>query len=111
MPTSLTPANIFNHIPDGLTDERVEVIAGAENIRIERIISRGQASPPWFWYDQEMNEVVILLKGHAGLAFDGENDFIEMKPGDYIHIPAHVKHRVEWTDAKHQNVWLAIHYR
>ncbi len=109
--TPIRPANIFKNIPEDLADELVEVMAEAENIRIERILSRGQASRPGFWYDQEMDEFVLLLKGRARLVFNGENDLIEMKPGDYIHIPAHVKHRVEWTDADHDTVWLAIHYR
>ena len=111
MSTLITTANIFNNIPEDLPDELVEVISGTENIRIERILSRGQASPPGFWYDQEMDEFVLLLRGRAGLVFDGKMDRIEMKPGDYVHIPAHVKHRVAWTDPKHETVWLAIHYR
>ena len=34
----------------------------------------------------------------------------ELKPGDYVHIPAHARHRVAWTDAAQPTVWLAVHY-
>jgi cupin 2 domain-containing protein len=34
-----------------------------------------------------------------------------LSPGDHVIIPAHVRHRVEWTDAEHPTVWLAVHYR
>ena len=111
MSPRITSKNIYKNIPADSPDELVEVISVAENIRIERILSYGQASPPGFWYDQEMDEWVLLLKGRAGLVFDGERNRIEMKPGDYIHIPAHVKHRVEWTDTNRETVWLAIYYR
>jgi cupin 2 domain-containing protein len=28
---------------------------------------------------------------------------------DYVEIPPHVRHRVEWTDAGAPTVWLAVH--
>ena len=31
-----------------------------------------------------------------------------LAPGDYIEIPPHVRHRVEWTDADWPTVWLAV---
>jgi cupin 2 domain-containing protein len=103
--------NLFTNIPDHLTEELIETLATADDIRVERIVSRGHASPPGFWYDQESNEFVILLKGNAGLAFEGCSELLEMKAGDYINIPAHLKHRVAWTDADQDSIWLAIHYR
>jgi cupin 2 domain-containing protein len=36
---------------------------------------------------------------------------VAMKPGDYLDIPAHRRHRVEWTDPAQPTVWLAIHYQ
>jgi cupin 2 domain-containing protein len=42
------------------------------NCRIERICSTWQASPPDYWYDQEWNEWVILLRGGARLLFEDE---------------------------------------
>ncbi len=103
-------ANIFKDIPHNLTEELIEKIAGnPDSICIERIISRGHASPPDFWYDQEKNEFVILLKGRAGLVFKNQGK-LEMSPGDYVDIPAHTFHRVEWTSIEEDAVWLTIHY-
>jgi len=104
--------NIFKHIPSNLPDELMEKIAGdaEKGIIIERIISRGQASPPGFWYDQGKNEFVIVLKGKAGLIFKDRNGIFELSPGDYLEIPAHTLHRVEWTSDEEDTVWLAVHY-
>jgi cupin 2 domain-containing protein len=54
---------------------------------------------------------VILLSGNAGLLFEGETEVRVMRPGDYVHIPAHRRHRVEWTDREQKTVWLALHYQ
>lgn len=78
-------------------------------VRIERIVSEGHSSPEGFWYDQETHEWVLLLSGAAKLQFEGEEP-IGLKPGSYLHIPAHRRHRVEWTDPTQPTVWLAIHY-
>jgi cupin 2 domain-containing protein len=34
-----------------------------------------------------------------------------MRPGDYVNLPAHCRHRVEWTDPERETVWLALHDR
>jgi cupin 2 domain-containing protein len=104
--------NIFEDIPFDLPDEFSERIAGIteKGIGIERIISRGHASPPGFWYDQDKTEFVILLKGKAALLFKDQNRIIEMLPGDYIEIPAHALHRVEWTAEEEDTVWLTFFY-
>ena len=34
----------------------------------------------------------------------------DLRPGDHILLGAHVRHRVEWTDADTPTVWLAVHY-
>ena len=78
---------------------------------MERIVSSGQATPPGQWRDQETHEWVILLKGRAGLMFEGEEEVRTLHPGDFVVIPAHRKHRVEWTDAGQTTLWLALHYR
>ena len=104
--------NIFKDIPLDLPDELIEKIAGDDkkDITIERIISRGHTSPPDFWYDQDRNEFIIVLKGKAGLLFKDRDEIIELSPGDYIEIPAHALHRVEWSSPEEDTVWLAIHY-
>jgi cupin 2 domain-containing protein len=103
-------ANFFSDLPEQLYNELFEAIIETKACKIERIVSRGQSSPGDFWYDQEQNEWVILLKGRATLEFEGIKDFVELGPGDYLNIPAHKKHRVEWTTPEESTVWLAIHY-
>ena len=100
--------SIYSGIPDQLPKELIEEIAGGDHVRIERIVSKGHASPPDFWYDQECDEWVILLAGAARLLFaDGEKP-VSLKSGDHIFIPAHSKHRVEWTHPDQQTIWLAV---
>jgi cupin 2 domain-containing protein len=79
-------------------------------LKIERIVSRGQASPPGFWYDQPRNEWVIVLKGGAGLRFEDEPSERVLGAGDYVFIPARKRHRVEWTAPLEATVWLAVHF-
>jgi cupin 2 domain-containing protein len=79
-------------------------------VRIERIVSQGQASPPGFWYDQPQNEWVIVLAGGAGLRFEDEAGERVLGAGDYVFIAAHRRHRVEWSAATAPTVWLAVHF-
>jgi cupin 2 domain-containing protein len=102
--------NLFDHIPNNLPEELVEVLLDAPTIRIERIVSGGHASPEGFWYDQEQDEWVLLLRGAARLRFEGDEEPVEMRPGDFVNIPAHRRHRVEWTTPDEPTVWLAAHY-
>lgn len=103
--------NLFADLPANLPEELVTTILEASMVRIERIISLGQASPEGFWYDQNEHEWVIVLTGLARLTIDGAVQPVEMKAGDFINIPAHTKHRVEWTTPDEPTIWLAVHYR
>jgi cupin 2 domain-containing protein len=103
--------NLFARLPRSGADEEITALLATPNVRIERIVSTGQASPPGFWYDQDESEWVVLLTGGAGLRFDSETEVRELKPGDYLHIPAHSRHRVEWTHPSEPTVWLAVHIR
>jgi len=103
--------NIFNNLPEEIPEELIETISETESIRIERIVSNGHSSPPGFWYDQDEHEYVLLLKGSARLLFEGDKEAIVMRPGDYVHIPAHVRHRVEWTDPDKETIWLTVFYK
>lgn len=102
--------NIFDNIPSDLSEEVFQNIISTKIIRIERIISHGQKSPPDFWYDQEQSEWVILLKGYAEIRFDNNPELIKLNPGNYLNIPAHQKHRVEKTDLNEATIWLAVFY-
>jgi cupin 2 domain-containing protein len=101
--------NLFTDIPAQLAQEEITTLLASPAVRIERIVSHGQASPPGFWYDQPQDEWVIVLAGGAELAFAGEATTTRMGPGDYLHIPAHRRHRVAWTDPAQSTVWLAVH--
>jgi cupin 2 domain-containing protein len=102
--------NIFKKIPESIPEELVDIISETKEVRIERIVSKGHTSPSGFWYDQDRNEYVLLLKGSAGLFFEGAQEALVMHPGDYVDIPAHARHRVEWTDPDQETVWMAVHY-
>jgi cupin 2 domain-containing protein len=104
----MTTNNLFVHLPRHLPDELFTTLLDAANVRIERIVSHGHASPEGFWYDLDQHEWVVVLKGAARLRFEDET--IEMKPGDFIDIPVHTKHRVEWTTPDEPTLWLAVHY-
>jgi len=103
--------NIFEGFAGTMTEERTETLLQTQQFRLERILSSGQRTPPGQWYDQEMNEWVVLLSGNAGLRFEDETGVYVMRPGDSIQIPAHRRHRVEWTDPEEKTVWLALHYQ
>lgn len=101
--------NLFENIPENAPEELTEKLLSAEGARIERIVSFGQRSPDGFWYDQEENEWVLLLEGSATLSFE-EGGPVDLKPGDYLNIPAGKRHRVEKTDKTERTVWLAVFY-
>lgn len=102
--------NLFLRIPPALPAELCETLLDQPGARIERIVSRGHASADGFWFDQETAEWVLLLAGAARLQFEGEEP-LTLRPGDYIFIPAHRRHRVEWTAPDADTVWLAVHVR
>ena len=103
--------NMFAGIPNEVDQESVEELVKDQTLRIERIVSRGQASPPGFWYDQEEHEWVVMLSGKAGIQLEEQSEILSLSPGDFMHIPPHTKHRVEWTDATNETVWLAVFWK
>jgi cupin 2 domain-containing protein len=102
--------NLLRDLPAATADEIVEVLASSAAVRIERIVSHGQTSPPGFWYDQAEAEFVVVLAGAARLLF-AEGEMVALGPGDWVDIAAHRRHRVEWTDPQKTTVWLAVFYR
>lgn len=101
-------SNIFTGIPTQLPTELCQTLLSNHNFRIERIVSKGHSSALDDWYDQDGDEWVMLLSGAARLEFvDAER--VTLQPGDYLLIPAHCRHRVDWTSPDTESVWLAIH--
>jgi cupin 2 domain-containing protein len=102
--------SLFKDIPPELPEEIFDTICATDSVKIERIVSRQHASPEGFWYDQDRNEFVLVVKGSAGLKLEGEDDLVVLKTGDYMNIGSHVKHRIEWTDASCDTIWLSVYY-
>jgi cupin 2 domain-containing protein len=103
------PNNLFANISHDLPAELIEPLLTRPGVRMERIVSRGHCSPSDFWYDQAEDEWVLLLEGAARLRFE-DGEVVEMTPGSYLDIPAHRRHRVEWTDPQRNTVWLAVFF-
>jgi cupin 2 domain-containing protein len=101
---------LLRDLPDARAGEVAEAILAVPGLRIERIVSLGQASPPGFWYDQPEAEWVVLLAGAARLRFADADDDLVLGPGDWVHIRAHRRHRVAWTDPGQPTIWLAVFY-
>ena len=100
--------NIYELSQEVYQLEKFEQIVSGKNIQIEHIVSTGQTTPSEQWYDQELDEWVILLQGEAELSY-ADDTRIKLKAGDYLLIPAHKKHRVEYTSIEPACIWLAVH--
>ena len=105
---SRRPRNLLADLPPDRGKEEVEEIFRRGPVRIERIVSRGQSSPPGFWYNQEEDEWVLLVAGRAALEVRGQDRLVELGPGDHLLLPAHCEHRVAWTSRTEATVWLAV---
>jgi cupin 2 domain-containing protein len=103
-------SNFFDTIETDSAGEQVTEILALAGVKIERIVSHGEASPPGFWYDQATGEWVLLLAGSAGLLFDGEPQELVLRKGDHFFIAPHRRHRVAWTDPQEATIWLAVHW-
>lgn len=100
--------NIFENIMIDKNKEQFFDLLKNDKIKIEKIVSNGQSSPINFWYEQEKNEFVLILKGNAIIEY--EHSDIELKEGDYINIKAFTKHRVKYTNKDEPTIWLAVFY-
>lgn len=102
--------NILAHLPSqSQACEIFETLLSHLNVRVERIVSTGQASAPDFWFDQPQAEWVLLVQGSATFRFEDEKDSRTLSEGDYLFISPHRRHQVRYTQAEPPTVWLAIH--
>ncbi len=76
-----------------------------KDIKITQIVSSSNLDTKE--YNQEYDEFVILLRGKATLEIN--KNIIDLKDGDYLHIPAHTKHKVLKTS--NGALWLAIYFK
>jgi cupin 2 domain-containing protein len=102
--------NLFDSLPKSLDAEEFRTLVASGTMRLSRIVSMGQAGAVGEWLDQTDHEWVVLLKGRAAIKFDGEAHDRVLEPGDFLLIPAHARHRVQWTAPGEPTVWLALHY-
>jgi cupin 2 domain-containing protein len=104
-------SNLFADLPPGaLAAERSDTLLARPGLRVERIVSTGQCSPPGFWYDQAEGEWVAVLQGEARLRFADEPAARHLRAGDQLDIAPHRRHRVDWTPSDAVTVWLAVFY-
>ena len=103
--------NILRDLPARILAKEVfATLVDRPGLRIERIVSPGQATPEGEWYDQGTDEWVLLAEGAARLRIEGESEDRALSEGDWILLPAHCRHRVTWTRAEPPTVWLAVHF-
>ncbi len=102
--------NLFGKITDASFKEQFKTLIKRDGLRIERIISRGQITPQGEWYDQSWNEWVLLLKGEALIRIENECEPHRLSAGDWIMLPRHCRHRVDWTIPDQETIWLALHW-
>jgi cupin 2 domain-containing protein len=107
----MAPGNLLDSFPSPSADEVFEELLRGGRFTLQRIVSTGQATPAGQWYDQDTDEWVLVLSGAARLRFEDEPEPRELRRADYLNIPAHRRHRVEWTDPQRPTVWLALHYQ
>lgn len=101
--------NIVENMPADLSSEHFLDLLNTPHVRIERIVSKGHSSPETGWYDQDEDEWVMVLEGEGTLAFENGR-IVNLGKGDFIHIPAHCRHRVSHTQADDITVWLAVFF-
>lgn len=106
----LIAGNLLHGLREHATEELLSDLVEGRSFRLERIVSTGQATPPGQWYDQPQSEWVVLLSGAAELQVENEASPRRLSPGDWVLLPAHMRHRVESTSPTEPTVWLALHF-
>lgn len=99
--------NVLSDVPAHLAEEQVLDLVTAPGIRITRIVSTGHVTG---WQERGEDEWVLVVQGSGTLHFAGDGRLLVMGPGDWCHIPAGARHRVEETDPHQPTVWLAVHF-
>lgn len=102
-------SNVFK-LPQQLPQEELfEALLDNDQVLIERIVSTGQVTPQGKWYNQEKNEWLMILQGEGELGYE-DGSRIKLTTGDYLFVPAHQKHRVEYTSTEPPCIWLTIFF-
>lgn len=108
---AVSRGNLFDALPSlDAPGECIELLRRTSTMTLERIVSFSSVTPKGEWYDQAWDEWVLLVQGAAKLRLEGETTLLELRTGDYVLLPAHRRHRVEWTDPEGPVIWLALHH-
>ena len=104
--------NLFSDVgAKGFGGEYFEDIFSASvggELRLSRIVSRNVLSGEV--YEQSEDEFVVVLAGRGEVCFSDSGERIAMECGDWLYIPAGVKHFVVETSVEPACVWLAIFF-
>lgn len=101
--------NLFDDLVFDKSSEKLETLIENEKVKIEKIITSGQASKKGFWYDQEWDEFVVVLEGSAQITFETKQ--VTLEKGDFLYIKAHERHHVSWSDPNIVTLWLAVYIK
>ena len=77
----IQPHSLLASLPTHLTEEVFETLIARPGVRLERILSMGQATPEGTWNDQGGDEWVLLVQGSARLRIEGKTTWCLWKPG------------------------------
>lgn len=103
----LKVANLLAKLPTAKRREVFTELLSQRGVRIERIVSGGQATPADKPFVQEADEWVVVLRGGAAIRLEGHEE-AALEPGDHLLIPGGTRHWVR-TDPDAPTVWLAVH--
>ncbi|MDE0030680.1 MAG: cupin domain-containing protein [Deltaproteobacteria bacterium] len=99
--------NLYD-LPDPLPDdEEFTDLIPDRGVKVERIVSRGRTAPAGEWYDQNRDEWVVLVQGEAVLEYEN-GETLRLGAGDHVLIPAHRRHRVNYTSRTPPCIWIAV---
>jgi len=101
-------ANLFAKLPAAKRAEAFTGLLERPGLRIERIVSNGQATPEDEPMVQEQDEWVVLLQGEAGIRIEDSLEVV-LRPGDHLTILGGQRHWVTYTAKGEPTVWLAVH--
>jgi len=102
-------ANLFADLPDARRGEVFDEVLARPGLRIERIVSPGQATPDDAPFVREEDEWVLVLRGTARIRLEGAEE-VALLSGAHMLIPGGVRHWVTRTDPDAPTLWLAVHF-
>lgn len=106
---SLLPGNLLTDLAAASEAEDLRTLVERPGLRVERIVSQGQVTPPDRPFRQDRDEWVLLLAGAARILLEGQPER-PLLPGDHLLIPAGLRHWVTFTDPARPTIWLAVHF-